>query len=763
MTAGQQQRRSGRFRGGLRRRKSGFSLLELSIVLVIISVITGTGMVVGKATLESAQVATTNKRINIIETALLAYRRANDRIPCPGDATMTSSNALFGYESANSGVCTGGSPSANYTFSTSGSTVVEGAVPVRTLSLPDEFMYDGWGRKFAYGVWVGLTAPMGFANYGITPNCGLITIRNALGATRTTKANYAVVSFGSNGHGGFNERGVRVNAGSVNADELLNCHCDGTGANTGYLGLYVMKDVTENPANTLDSFDDLIRYKERWQMQSYFDEYNPGGYNMCPSGGPGNRSDGQAVNDNSGWSETYGDVNGDGITDLIVGVPRVSAPGNAGSVYVVFGTASSLATPFLLSSLNGSNGFIINSSDVDDHAGASVAVGDVNADGIQDIIIGAPNATASAGKVYVVFGHTGTWGAAVSLAALAGNDGFVINGINAGDHTGYSVSSGDINRDRMTDIIIGAPDYDVGANTNAGATFMVLGHYTAWAASLSLSTMSFEGVRIDGVNTNDRAGYAVSGSDVNGDGIGDLLIGAPGTVATPGKAFVLFGKKKAWKNADLTTLSGKTGFRINGTANGDLLGSSIGSADINGNGVNDIIIGAPGYNASTGAAYVVFGQRAKKTKTFDVSNLNGTNGFRVAGVAAGNLTATAVTGGDINSDGYADLVVGAPGAAPGGRVQAGSTYVLFGAAGWASNVNLSALNGTNGFILDGTTAGDQTGYSLSVGDLNGDFRTDVGIGAPYAGYTASQAGATYTFYGQRRSGAWPLNTNLNTL
>jgi prepilin-type N-terminal cleavage/methylation domain-containing protein len=745
-------------------RRGGFSLLELSVVLVIIAVITGTGMVVGKATLESAQIATTNSRINTIETAILAYRRANDRLPCPGDASMTSSNALFGYEAANSGVCTGGSPSANYTFTTSGSEVVEGAVPVRTLSLPDEFMYDGWGRKFAYGVWVGLTAPLGFNNYGITPNCGLITIRNAGGATRTTKANYALVSFGSNGHGGFNERGARVNAGSVNTDEQLNCHCDGSGVNTGYLGLYVTKDITESATNTLDNFDDIVRYKERWQLQSYFDEYNPGGYNMCPSGGPGNRADGDAADDNSGWSHAFGDVNGDGITDLAVGVPRISAGGNAGSVYVVFGTAIGLTNPFLLSGLDGTNGFVLNSTEADDHAGYDVEMGDVNADGVQDIIIGAPQANGGAGKVYVVFGHTGTWAAAISLATLAGNDGLVINGENAGDHAGFSVGTGDANRDRAMDIVIGAPDYDAGGNTDSGGVYVVLGHFTVWPASINLASLSGQGFLLEGVDDNDRMGFAVHSADVNGDAIDDLLMGAPSAGATPGTAYALFGKKKGWKDQKMKAVTASTGFKMLGAANGDGLGSSISAADVNGNGVNDILVGAPGQNASTGAAYVIFGQRAKKLKTLEVSNLNGTNGFRITGVSAGNITATAIVGGDINGDGYADVVLGAPGAAPGGRVQAGSTYFVFGAAtGWPSSLNLAALNGTNGFILDGTTAGDQSGFSLAVGDLNGDFRTDTGIGAPYAGYTASQAGAVYTFFGQRRSGAWPLNTNLNTL
>lgn len=737
---------------------SGFSLLELAVVTVIIAAVAGSGMVVGKATLDSAQVATTQMRLNTIETALLAFRRANDRIPCPADASLAPASAQYGREAANPGTCMGGTPAANFDASAGGSSIVEGALPVKALSLPDEFMYDGWGRKFAYAVWAPATGTRGFINYGISSNCGMQSIRNAVGMARSNNGVYTLVSFGPNGHGAYNEMGQRVGVQSVNADEHINCHCNMLAADTGYLGTYVQKDGTQNPANTLDVFDDIVRYKERWQLQNYYDEYNPGGYLVCPSTGPGLRSYGLASGDTVGVAEAVGDINGDGVQDLMVGIPRQLAGGSAGSVAVIFGKVNGLANPLPLSGLNGENGFMINSAEANDWAGTSLAVGDMNNDNVVDLAIGAPRAGADNGKLYVVYGHVAPWSATLNLGALTAAEGFAVtNDVSAAGLFGRSVAFGDMTRDKLLDLVVGAP----GAGAGNGAVYVIRGRNTAFAAANSLSAVVTS--TIPG-NTGSAAGSSVAAGDVNGDRISDLVIGQPGDgVTMPGSVAVRFGKRLGWTNGYFDALWGYNGYELRGEAAGDRFGHAVAIADIDGNRISDIIVGAPGYLADNGAAYVYFGHGGRKIRYNDAAWFNGLNGTRLPGVAAGDLAGSAVTGVDLNGDGFGDVVVGAPGASPGGLSGAGTTYIVFGQAGWGSSFALSALNGTNGFKLNGSTAGDGAGSSFAIGDLDRDFSADLVLGAPQADYAFTNAGAVYLYYGERKEPPWTLNIDLNSL
>ena len=184
--------------------------------------------------------------------------------------------------------------------------------------------------------------------------------------------------------------------------------------------------------------------------------------------------------DSSGGSVSgAGDVNGDGIADVIIGA-YTAAPGGAkvaGESYVVFGSGTGFAASLDLSSLDGSNGFVINGIDAGDCSGHSVSgAGDVNGDGVQDVIIGAPYAApgeaSHVGESYVVFGSGGGFAASMDLSSLDGTNGFLINGIDVGDRSGYSVSgAGDVNCDGIADVIIGAYLGDPGGAVNAGESY----------------------------------------------------------------------------------------------------------------------------------------------------------------------------------------------------------------------------------------------------------------------------------------------------
>lgn len=741
-------------------RRAGVTLLELAVVMVIIGVVVGAGLTVGKSTLESAQVVTTNKRMQAIHTALLAFRLANERIPCPADLSLTSASANYGVTAANPGTCTGGAPAANFSYTSSGSTVVEGGVPVRELSLPDEFMYDGWGRKFVYSVWAPMTSMQSFINYGVGPNCGQMTIRNSVGAARTNRGLYVLMSMGANGHGARNVMGQVTTTASVDPDTYINCHCDLAGGSTGYLGTYVQKDFTQDATNPNLTFDDIVEFKERWQLQSVFDEYNPGGFLNCPYLGTGSRTYSTTANSFYGSVMRIGDVNADGNNDLVVGMPRSGA--SVGAVVVIFGTAQGIPNPFNISALDGTNGFLIESGEAGDRAGQALSLADMNSDGITDIIIGAPAGNTNNGRIYVLYGHANPWTATVNLGTMAVTEGFqVTDDISSGtaEQFGTALSTGDLNEDGYMDIAVGAP----GAASNSGTVYTVMGKSAAWAATNNLSTTARTAAT---GSAGDRAGAALIVADINADRIPELIVGMPGDGTTmTGQVVVNFGRKIGWKYLELFRTYGIYSYRLQGETAGSEFGASLASADVNGDYMSDLVIGAPGYNSDAGAVYISFGASARqKAPIWRMPTIiNGTIGARITGINANDRAGHAVNSGDIDGDGYSDLVISAPLADPSTLSAAGTVYVMRGKQTWTSTISLSTLNGTTGFMLNGSTGGDEVGTAMAVGDVDRDYIQDILIGAPKADYGASDGGATYMFYGQRKDPPWTLNVDLNSL
>ncbi len=484
----------------------------------------------------------------------------------------------------------------------------------------------------------------------------------------------------------------------------------------------------------------------------------------------GFRLDGVAAGDYSGWSvSSAGDVNGDGFDDLIVGAAEADPNGNdSGSSYVVFGKPGGFAATFNLSTLDGSNGFRLDGVAANDWSGRSVSsAGDVNGDGFDDLIVGAIGANPSgsdSGSSYLVFGKSGGFDATLNFSTLDGTNGFRLDGVSAGDWSGWSVSSaGDVNGDGFDDLIIGA----IGANRNGfgfGSSYVVFGKPGGLAAVLNLSTLDgTSGFRLDGVAAFDRSGRSVSSAgDVNGDGFDDLIVGA--AEADPngnssGSSYVVFGKSSGFSaTLNLSTLDGTNGFRLDGVAANDSSGSSVSSAgDVNGDGFDDLIIGAwRAYRnyGSSGSSYVVFGKSGGFAATLNLSTLDGTNGFRLDGVAAGDYSGVSVSSaGDVNGDGFDDLIVGAGEADPNGRYS-GSSYVVFGkSGGFAATRNLSTLDGTTGFRLDGVSAGDFSGWSVSsAGDVNGDGFDDLIVGARRADPNGSNSGSSYVVFGGNFTG-----------
>lgn len=388
-------------------------------------------------------------------------------------------------------------------------------------------------------------------------------------------------------------------------------------------------------------------------------------------------------NDQSGFAiSAAGDVNGDGVDDILIGAPSAGPNGNArsGEAYVVFGSADGFDGSIDLSSLNGSNGFVLNGVDTNDKAGSAVtAAGDVNGDGIDDIVISATGATVngerSAGESYVVFGSADGFDANFDLGALDGSNGFKLEGSGRYTSTGFSVSAGDVNGDGINDILIGAPSAGPTDDRYAGETYVAFGSSDGFADTISLDSLDgSNGFVINGANGSDRAGWSVaSAGDVNNDGVEDFAIGAatasPGDISNAGATHIVFGSAElSGASFDLEALDGSNGFTIVGLNEYGQFGSSVSSAgDINGDGIDDILIGAPG--GEPGESYVVFGSEEAFDDFFDLSTLDGSNGFVLKGqIDEYKLASSVSSAGDVNGDGFDDILVGG----------AQSGYIVFG-------------------------------------------------------------------------------------
>ena len=490
-----------------------------------------------------------------------------------------------------------------------------------------------------------------------------------------------------------------------------------------------------------------------------------------------------------------GDFNGDGVDDIIIGVFWPN--GNTGITYVVFGRNDGTNANMDLASFSTgqTTGFRIFGAAPSDVSGFSVSkAGDINNDGIDDVIMGARIADASVSKTdsgvaYVFFGRKVTSPAnafvdlQLTLNPLPSNIGFRILGAEAGDFLGFSVSSaGDMNGDGLDDIILSAAEADApGGRIDSGITYVIFGRNTTDGVQsfgdLDLSFMgpsSTIGFRIFGAAAYDLSGYAVSlAGDVNGDGVSDIIIGAfradiSEADTKEGCSYVIFGRKVLAGVNDFTDIQlpkspmdPSVGFRILGAAEADHSGVTVsGAGDVNDDGIDDVILGAyladPYGRISAGIVYVVFGRRLAEVGvvpfgdvqlTAGSTDMPGNIGFRIVGASTGDLLGVAVAAaGDVNGDGVDDVIVGASDADPAvGREEAGISYVIYGRKSVAGAIVFQDLDlalplSPAGFRLLGFASMDYSGRTAGgVGDVNSDGGMDVIIGTTF--------GPSYVIYG----------------
>lgn len=463
----------------------------------------------------------------------------------------------------------------------------------------------------------------------------------------------------------------------------------------------------------------------------------------------------------------HGDINNDGISDILIGAngadwqdPSFGAE-DTGKVYLVYGGQDDIASPFELSTIDGSNGVLFPGSGEDQAYGSAVSViGDFNGDGIDDL---AAVATQSSSYVFGFFGSE-------SLPSPARQFfGFRFGTASEGG-AGWRLSGGgDVNGDGIGDLIVGAPDAVVEGVASVGQSYVVFGEPrnpddldTILASDLD----GTNGFIINGTNTGDFLGSSVDFvGDVNGDGIEDLIVGADEAelgndiTDSEGLSYVIYGRSDAFPNPlEATSVDGSNGFVMAGESQLDLFGNAVSRAgDINGDGIGDLIVGAPwadpaGNNAA-GKSYVIYGLTGDLPHPFDLSSLDGCNGFELNGAAAGDQAGSSIsTAGDINGDGIDDLIIGARRADPSGNDRAGRTYVVFGRAGGLPHpFDLSSVDGTNGFKINGEGPNDFSARSVSAaGDFNADGVDDLIVGAVGADPNGNDsAGRSYVVFGQR--------------
>ena len=384
-----------------------------------------------------------------------------------------------------------------------------------------------------------------------------------------------------------------------------------------------------------------------------------------------------------------GDFNGDGLSDVVVGAPGVlnsSSSTLPGTTYVIFGGTSTNGdlSPTELSNANGANGLIIEGVTPGDIAGYSVSGGgDFNGDGLSDIIIGAPyvgDGGDEGGAAYVVFGDASSSSASVALDNLSDSDGLALFAPSAYQRMGTSVAFvGDINNDNIDDIALGAPTNTGIGSINklsgaAGAVYVVFGSNVAGeiASDLQADVVNGDGskgFRVDGEAAEDRFGDVVSpAEDINDDGVVDFVVIATeadySSRTKAGKGYVVFGQDTAFSPILSTNNLGGTvtGFRLGGASPDGALSSAAPAGDVNGDGIDDLILGAVSADSlggtTSGAAYVVFGSSSRGNGDIDLKLVDGIDGFEAYGQTNAGI-GLAVSGvGDINQDGFSDVLVG---------------------------------------------------------------------------------------------------------
>ncbi|PJZ31857.1 hypothetical protein CH378_01210 [Leptospira kmetyi] len=327
---------------------------------------------------------------------------------------------------------------------------------------------------------------------------------------------------------------------------------------------------------------------------------------------------------------------------------------------------------------------------------------DINGDGYVDTVIGAENEN----MVYI-FHSSGTAGITATSAPAASR--YIIGP--SGSNFGKSVALADVNGDGYADVLVGAPLY--GGSTGRAYVF-----HSSGTAGVTISWSTFASTMIVGAAANDQFGAAILGADTNGDGYGELVVGAPGALTSRGKVYVF----NSAGNAGIVDVDTTTAYATRqGTASNDLFGSALASGQINNTGgdtYEDIVIGSYGYSAQRGAVYIYHGSAtgilSAGAAATTIQNGTGT---------AGDKFGFSVSCADISGDGHADIAVGMPGYSTiRGRI------LTYSSTATAAGITASTVGGAI-LIINGSTVNNSYGYFVKLRDLDSNGSADIVVTA----------------------------------